>query len=165
MKPFITPKPIKTEKLWKHINSPSVTLIECLTSSHKHKTIPTMNSGRNHIPSRKQTFVKWNQILVLHGKTSRLLSLLSLIFVRCRVQKKKGYSKHPTSDIKHIRTMDVASFREISRIQRLENETLKTIKASSRKDSQTKEIWSGFWSKAAKMEIKKKEKANRRYSV
>ena len=54
--------------------------------------------------------------------------------------------------------MDVASFREISRIQRLENETLKTIKASSRKDSQTKEIWSGFWSKAAKMEIKKKRK-------
>ena len=54
--------------------------------------------------------------------------------------------------------MDVASFREISRIQRLENETLKTIKASSRKDSQTKEIWSGFWSRAAKMESKKKRK-------
>ena len=54
--------------------------------------------------------------------------------------------------------MDVASFREISRIQRLENEMLKALKASSRNDNQTKEIWSGFWSKASKMETKKKRK-------
>ena len=54
--------------------------------------------------------------------------------------------------------MDVPSFREISCFQRLENERLKTIKASSRKDAQAKQIWSRFWSKAAKMEIKKKRK-------
>ena len=53
--------------------------------------------------------------------------------------------------------MDVASFREISRIQQLENEMLKALKVSSRNDKQTKEIWSGFWSKASKMETKKKE--------
>ena len=54
--------------------------------------------------------------------------------------------------------MDVASFQEISRIQRLENESLKALKALSRNDSQTKEIWRGFWSRAAKMESKKKRK-------
>ena len=54
--------------------------------------------------------------------------------------------------------MDVASFQEISRIQQLENETLKALKASSRNESQTKEIWSDFWSRAAKMESKKKRK-------
>ena len=55
--------------------------------------------------------------------------------------------------------MDVASFREISCIQRLENETLKALKVSSSTESQTKKIWSGFWTRAAKMESKKKRKS------
>ena len=54
--------------------------------------------------------------------------------------------------------MDVASFREISRIQRLENQMLKALKSSSQNDGQRKEIWSSFWSRAAKMESKKKRK-------
>ena len=110
-------------------------------------------------PVEKTNFCKVKSNFGLAWKNqSSLVTVKSHLRTMPRSKKKKGYSKHRTSDIKHIRTMDVASFREISRIQRLENETLKTIKASSRKDSQTKEIWSGFWSKAAKMEIKKKRK-------
>ena len=90
----------------------------------------------------------------------------SLVTVRSHLRKmpsskkikKKRSPKHPTSNVKKSRSMDVASFREISRIQRLENEMLKALKASSRNDNQTKEIWSGFWSKASKMETKKKRK-------
>ena len=90
----------------------------------------------------------------------------SLVTVRSHLRtmpcsKKKNKKLSPAnhlSNIKKTRCMDVASFREISRIQRLENETLKALKASSRNESQTKEIWSGFWSRAAKMESKKKRK-------
>ena len=53
--------------------------------------------------------------------------------------------------------MDVASFREISRIQHHKNQTMKALKASSSTiNDKNKEIWSGFWSMAAKMESKKK---------
>ena len=55
--------------------------------------------------------------------------------------------------------MDVASFREISCIQSVENETFKALKASSGStECQNKKMWNGFWSMAAKMESKKKRK-------
>ena len=112
-----------------------------------------MNSRTDHVPLRTQTSV-------LHGITSCLLSLLGPISGRCHLPKKikKRSPKHPTSNVKKSRSMDVASFREISRIQRLENEMLKALKASSRNDNQTKEIWSGFGQRHQKWKLKKKRK-------
>ena len=98
-------------------------------------------------------------------------SLSSLVTVRSHQRKMPGSSKKKRStpkskirknllaDFKRVGTMDVASFREISRIQSVENETFKALKASSGSTgSRNKQIWNGFWSMAAKMESKKKRK-------
>ena len=55
--------------------------------------------------------------------------------------------------------MDVASFREILRIQRLDNDEFsqKHVTSSQRRQT-TSDEWNGFWTKAAKMEEKKKRK-------
>ena len=98
-------------------------------------------------------------------------SLSSLVTVRSHHRKMPGSSKKQRStpkskirknllaDFKRVGTMDVASFREISRIQSVENETFKALKASSGSTgSRNKQMWNGFWSMAAKMESKKKRK-------
>ena len=98
-------------------------------------------------------------------------SLSSLVTVRSHQRKMPGSSKKKRStpkskirknllaDFKRVGTMDVASFREISRIQSVENETFKALKASSGSaGSRNKQMWNGFWSMAAKMESKKKRK-------
>ena len=96
-------------------------------------------------------------------------SLSALVTVRSHHRKMPGSSKKQRStpkskirknllaDFKRVGTMDVASFREISRIQSVENETFKALKASSSRN-ESKKIWKGFWSMAAKMESKKKRK-------
>jgi len=57
------------------------------------------------------------------------------------------------------RAMDVASFREILRIQRLDNDAFseKHVACCQQRQS-TSDEWNGFWTKAAKMEEKKKRK-------
>ena len=84
----------------------------------------------------------------------------SLVIVKSHVRSMPsfGKKKKKRSSINYQnRTMDVASFREISRIQHHENQTMKALKASSSTlNDKNKEIWSGFWSMAAKMESKKK---------
>ena len=55
--------------------------------------------------------------------------------------------------------MDVASFREILRIQWLHNDELSQKQVTCCQQQQTtSDEWNGFWTKAAKMEEKKKRK-------
>ena len=61
--------------------------------------------------------------------------------------------------IKCHRGMDVASFREIQRIQRLDNdEFFQNRVAGGQCRQKTHEEWNRFWSKAAKVERKKRKK-------
>ena len=56
--------------------------------------------------------------------------------------------------------MDVASFREILRIQRLENNELsQNGKNSGQHNEETVEKWNRFWSRAAKMQSKKRKRS------
>ena len=55
--------------------------------------------------------------------------------------------------------MDVASFREILRIQRLDkDEFVQNCVAGSQRRQKTCEEWNRFWSKAARVEKKKRKK-------
>ena len=53
--------------------------------------------------------------------------------------------------------MDIASFREIRRIQEIDNEEIKAAKSPCNNQVAVDE-WRGFWSMAATMEKKKKRK-------
>ena len=57
--------------------------------------------------------------------------------------------------------MDMASFREILRIQRLDNEKLSQNgkKNSGQHNQETVEEWNGFWSRAVKMQNKKRKRS------
>ena len=54
--------------------------------------------------------------------------------------------------------MDVASFREILRIQRLDHDEFSKNHDTGRHGQKTSEEWNGFWSKAVKVEQKKRRK-------
>ena len=59
-----------------------------------------------------------------------------------------------------IRGMDVASHREMQRIQRLDNEKLaKTSEHAEEQKRKASNEWNGFWSTATKMEKKKRRKS------
>ena len=59
-----------------------------------------------------------------------------------------------------IRVMDIASHREIQRIQRLDNEKLaKTSEYAEEQKRKASNEWNGFWSSATKMERKKRRKS------
>ena len=60
--------------------------------------------------------------------------------------------------IKGDRAMDVASFREILRIHRLDNDEFSQNRDTCHHRQKTSDEWNGFWSKAAKVERKKKRK-------
>ena len=68
------------------------------------------------------------------------------------VQKKKTKQK----ETRGRRSIDIASFKEIRRIQQLENEVLKATKSSC--SQAAVDEWNGFWSMASTMEKKKKRK-------
>ena len=53
--------------------------------------------------------------------------------------------------------MDVASFREILQIQRLDNDEFLKIHDTGRHRQKTSEEWNGFWSKAVKVGEKREE--------
>ena len=55
-------------------------------------------------------------------------------------------------------TMDVASFREILRIQQLDNDEFSRKHDTGQRRQKTSEEWNGFWSKAVKVERKKRRK-------
>ena len=87
----------------------------------------------------------------------------SLISVRSHQRKmprssSKGKKKNVINKVD--RAMDVASFREILRIQRLDNDEFSQNRDTGqrRQKSKTSEEWNGFWSKAAKAERKKRRK-------
>ena len=71
---------------------------------------------------------------------------------KTNVQKKKTMPK----ETRGRRSMDIASFKEIRRIQQLENEALKAIKSPC--NQAAVDEWNGFWSMASTMEKKKKKK-------
>ena len=54
--------------------------------------------------------------------------------------------------------MDVASFREILQIQRLDHDEFSKNHDTGRHRQKTSEEWNGFWSKAVKVEQKKRRK-------
>ena len=54
--------------------------------------------------------------------------------------------------------MDVASFREILRIQQLDNDEFSRKHDTGQRRQQTSEEWNGFWSKAVQVEQKKRRK-------
>ena len=54
--------------------------------------------------------------------------------------------------------MDVASFREILRIQQLDNDEFAQNCDNGQQRRKTSEEWNGFWSKAVKVEQKKRRK-------
>ena len=68
--------------------------------------------------------------------------------------------KRKEVDVKGVRAMDVASFRETLRIQRLDNEKLsQNGKNSGQHNQETVEEWNGFWSRAVKMQSKKRKRS------
>ena len=88
----------------------------------------------------------------------------SVVTVRSHLRKKRGKgrkkNKHVSSTPgKHMRTMDIASFREISRIERADNEMLRASIASNiTKEAckkKTSQLWNGFWKNAVRMEGRK----------
>ena len=85
----------------------------------------------------------------------------SLVTVRSHERKMPRSSikgKKKAIDKKVGRMMDVASFREMSRIQSLDNAEFEHDADAESKKKATSEKWNGFWSRAAKMEGKKKRK-------
>ena len=68
--------------------------------------------------------------------------------------------KRKEDNAKVVGAMDVASFREILRIQRLDNEKLsQNGKNSGQHNQETVEEWNGFWSRAVKMQSKKRKRS------
>ena len=88
----------------------------------------------------------------------------SLVMVRSHYRKvpqsKKIVKTKKKTTVKQTRgrrSMDIASFREIRRIQDIENEKFKAAKSRCNNQVAVDE-WKGFWSMAATMEKKKKRK-------
>jgi len=70
--------------------------------------------------------------------------------------RKREKRKTMTKLTRVARSMDIASFKEIMRVQKLENEEFKA--AQSPRNQATVDEWNGFWSMAATMEKKKKRR-------
>ena len=95
-------------------------------------------------------------------KSPRCRGKDSFVPVRSHLRKMPGSGSNKKKchvDSKGDRTMDVASFREILRIQRLDNdEFLSQNRDTVGRRQKTSEEWNGFWSKAVKVEQKKRRK-------
>jgi len=68
--------------------------------------------------------------------------------------------KRKEVDVRCVRAVDVASFRETLRIQHLDNENLlQNGKNSGQHNQETVEEWNGFWLRAVKMQSKKRKRS------
>ena len=88
---------------------------------------------------------------------------LSLVTVWSHLRKKRGRGrktkKRKCASGKPFRPMDIASFKEIARIERTDNEMLRASKSSSiakiASKKKTSQLWNGFWKNAIRMESQK----------
>ena len=87
----------------------------------------------------------------------------SLVTVRSHLRKKRGRgrktNKRKCASGKPFLPMDIASFKEITRMERADNKMLRASKLSSiakiASKKKTSQLWNGFWKNAIRMESQK----------
>jgi len=84
----------------------------------------------------------------------------SLVTVWSHLCKKRGRGRKTNKPTcKRMHPMDIASFKEITRMERADNEMLRASKSSSitkiAGKKKTSQLWNGFWKNAIRMESQK----------